>query len=142
MIQSTQLTTAAQLAAMPAAMVTASYSYAGGPAPTNSLGLPGTIKALNVDVNFSTQQITSYSLQASAIADWNLTGKGSIANFTGTNGIALSGTCSGCNLGMGSTAASGMAHGAFVGPAADGMITTFGLSAAGKSLTGAAYLAR
>jgi hypothetical protein len=141
MIQSAQLTSAAQLAAMPATMVTASYSYAGGPAPTNYLGAPGKINSLQVDVNFSTQQITNYSLSASAVADWKVNGSGSIANFTGTPGIMLSGSCSGCNPG-GSPTAHGSAHGAFVGPAAQGMISTFGLSAAGYSLNGAAYLAR
>jgi len=142
MIESSQMTSASQLAAMSAKLVTASYSYAGGPAPTNYLGNPGTIHSLQVDVNFSTQQITNYSLQASVIADWKATGSGSIANFIGTPGIALSGTCSGCNPGNGTFAASGTAHGALVGSAADGMITSFGLSSAGKSLNGAAYLAR
>lgn len=141
-IQSTDLTSPAQLAAMPAQMMTASYAYTGGPAPTNGAGVPGTIQALNVDVNFSTQQITNYSLKASALATWNASGSGSIANFTGATGIALNGTCSGCNPGPGLTAASGSAHGAFVGPAAEGMITSFGLSAAGKSLSGVADLAR
>ncbi len=142
MIESSQLTSAAQLAAMPAAMVTASYGYVSGPAPTNGIGTPGAIKALNVDVNFSTQQITNYSLQASALADWKASGSGSIASFTGATGIALSGSCSGCNPGKGSPTASGAAHGAFVGAAAEGMITSFGLTAAGKSISGAAYLAR
>lgn len=142
MIESTQMTTAAQLAAMPAKMVTASYSYVSGPALTNTIGSPGAIKSLDVDVNFSTQQITNYSLQASVLADWKARGSGSIANFTGTAGIALSGSCSGCNPGMGASSARGTAHGAFVGPAAEGMITSFGLSAAGKSLSGSAYLER
>jgi hypothetical protein len=142
MIASTQMTTAAQLAAMPAAMVTASYAYAGGPAPTNGLGVPGAIQSLNVDVNFSTQQITNYSLEASALASWKASGSGSIANFTGTTGIALGGSCSGCNPGAGMSTAGGTAHGAFVGPAAEGMITSFGLSAGGKSISGAAQLAR
>jgi len=142
MIESSQMTGAAQLAAMPAKMVTASYSYVSGPALTNTIGSPGAIKSLDVDVNFSTRQITHYSLQASVLADWKASGSGSIANFTGTTGIALNGTCSGCIPGAGTIAASGIAHGAFVGPAAEGMITTFGLSAAGKPLNGAAYLAR
>jgi hypothetical protein len=69
-------------------------------------------------------------------------GSGSIANFTGASGIALSGSCSGCTPGAGSPTAQGTAHGAFVGAQAEKMITTFGLSAANKSVTGAAYLAR
>lgn len=142
MIESTRMTTPAQLAAMPAAMVTASYAYAGGPAPTSGFGLPGAVKSLDVEVNFATQQITNYNLQATALGDWKAQGSGSLANFTGTAGIALSGSCSGCNPGLGAPAARGTAHGAFVGPAAEGMITSFGLSAAGKSISGTAYLER
>jgi len=142
MIESSQMTKAAQLAAMPAVMTMASYTHVGGPAPTNYLGTSGKIDSLQVDVNFSTQQITNYSLKASVLADWQASGSGSIANFTGTTGIALSGSCSGCNPGKGSPTASGTAHGAFVGSAAEGMITSFGLTAAGKSISGAAHLAR
>lgn len=122
-------------------LVNASYSYAGGPAPTNNLGESGSIKTLNVNVDFTNQQITNYHLQASARADWDVTGKGSISAFTGISGIELKGTCTGCSA-AGSPTASGTAHGGFVGPAAEGMITTFGLTSSGKSLSGAAYLTR
>lgn len=141
-IQSTQVTTAAQLAALPAALVTATYSYAGGPAPTNSLGQQGSIRSLDVGVDFSTQMITRYGLEASVYGEWSVQGSGSIANFTGAAGIALSGNCSGCTPGAGAPTAQGTAHGAFVGAQAEKMITTFGLSSANKSVTGAAYLAR
>jgi hypothetical protein len=36
----------------------------------------------------------------------------------------------------------GTAHGGFVGAAAEGMITTFGVTSSGNSLSGAAYLTR
>jgi hypothetical protein len=142
MIQSTQLTSATQLGALPASLVTANFAYAGGPAPTNSLGQQGSINALDVSVNFSTQMVTNYSVQASVQGDWSANGSGSIANFTGAAGIALRGNCSGCTPGTGSPAAQGTAHGAFVGSQAEKMITTFGLSSAGKSIAGAAYLSR
>lgn len=141
MIIATNLTSAAQLATMAPGVMTATYSYAGGPAPTNGIGTQGAITSLQVGVNFSTQQITNYDLQASALANWNVSGSGSIAQFTGTGGIALGGTCTGCTPG-GMPAASGTAHGAFVGSQAEGMTTTFGLTSAGKSLSGAAYLTR
>jgi len=129
------------LSKLPPALMTASYNYAGGPAPTNGLGNVGKIDALKVDVNFTTQQITNYNLQASAIGSWNVNGSGSIAAFTGPSGIALSGTCTTCSGGsMGK--ADGTAHGGFVGAQAEGMITTFGVTSAGKSLSGAAYLTR
>jgi len=142
MIQSTQLTSATQLGALPASLVTATYSHVGGPAPTNVLGQQGGIKALDVSVNFSTQMVTNYSVQASVLGDWSANGSGTIANFTGAAGIALKGNCSGCTPGAGSPTAQGTAHGAFVGSQAEKMITTFGLSAAGKSIAGAAYLSR
>jgi hypothetical protein len=97
----------------------------------------GAINSLAVGVNFSTQQITSYALNASAGGvTWNVDGNGAIAQFTGVTGIALTAA------GKLPAAITGTAHGAFVGAAAEGMITSFGLSAAGKSLSGAAYLER
>ncbi|MGE5946573.1 MAG: FecR domain-containing protein [Betaproteobacteria bacterium] len=123
------------------AMASFNYTHAGGPAPTNGLGGVGKIDALTVGVNFTTQQITNYNLQATAIGTWNVNGSGSIAAFTGTSGIGLNGTCSNCAGGsMGQ--AVGTAHGGFVGAAAEGMITTFGLTSSGNSISGAAYLTR
>jgi FecR protein len=137
-ISSTGPTT--NLAALSPTVVTATYDkIVGTPAVTNSLGQTGTIDGLKVNVNFSTQQITNYSLQASAVGKWDVNGAGSIAAFTGTSGIALNGTCSGC-LGGSMGTASGTANGAFVGPQAEGLMTSFGLTSAGKSISGAAYL--
>jgi len=127
------------LANLPASLVKANYSYVSGPAPTNNLGEAGKINRLDVSVDFSKQQITDYQLQATSRGVWNASGSGSISAFTGASGIALSGTCSNCSGGsMG--AADGTAHGGFVGSGAEGMITTFGATSAGKSISGAAYL--
>jgi hypothetical protein len=142
---STQLTTAAQLAALPPALVSATYSYAGGPAPTNQAGVAGSITGLNVGVNFSTQTINSYSVAATvAGANWtaNATSSASFAQFTGGSGITLRGNCANCTPGGGAPTAQGTAHGAFVGPAAERMITSFGLRAANQSISGAALLSR
>jgi hypothetical protein len=140
-ISSMDMTTTAQLAALPAGLVNATYSYVGGPAPTNQAGVQGTINSLAVDVNFSSQNV-NYALNASAAgATWAANGGGSIAQFTGVSGIALAGGCTGCQ-GMGTQVATGTAHGAFVGPQAEQMISAFGLSAAGKSISGVAHLAR
>jgi hypothetical protein len=142
-IQSTNLTTATQLAAMPSSLVSATYNYAGGPPPTDKLGNPGVINSLSVGVNFSSQTITNYAVNATVGAqNWSASGSGSIANFTGASGISLSGNCSGCANGGGAPAANGSAHGAFVGSAADRMITSFGLKSAGNAMSGAAYLSR
>jgi hypothetical protein len=140
---STQLTTAAQLAALPPALVSATYNYMGGPAPANQAGTTGSISALSVAVNFSTQTVSNYSVAANAGgASWTASGSGSLAQFTGGSGIALSGQCAGCTPGSGTPTAQGSAHGSFVGPAAERMLTSFGLKAANQAISGAAVLSR
>jgi hypothetical protein len=142
-IESSDMTSAAQLSALPASAVTATYAHTGGPAPTNYLGQAGKINSLQVDVNFATQQVTNYALDATLSAThWTAKGNGSFVQFTGPGGIDLTGNCAGCTSGAGAATAQGTAHGAFVGPKAEEMITTFGLTAAGQSLTGAAMLKR
>ncbi|MDH5576929.1 MAG: FecR domain-containing protein [Betaproteobacteria bacterium] len=133
------------LAALPASLVSATYTYAGvGPAPTNQLGQAGTINSLSVGVDFSRQMVTSYDLNASAAGTtWssqlNTTAPRSIADFTGVGGVRLTGTCTTC--GGGTTG--GSAHGIFVGTQAGDLITTFGLSGtANQALSGAALLSR
>jgi len=122
----------------------ATYSYAGsGPGAHTGAGVPVSSMSLNVGVNFTNQTITNYALNATAgSTNWSANGNGSFTQFTGPGGISLSGNCTGCTPGGGSPAASGTAHGAFVGgPTAPGMITSFGLSSAGgQSLSGAALL--
>ncbi len=139
-IDSQMKTLPAQLATLSASGVKGSYSYAGNGSVANYLGTPGTIEKLEVGVDFSKQKITSYDLQAKVIGDWKASGSGSFAQFTGTSGIQLTGKCSGCTPGNGSPTASGTAHGAFVGDAAQKMITSFGLSSAGQALSGTALL--
>ncbi len=138
-IESNQLTTGAQLLALPPGLVTANYSYVGGPPPTDNLGAQGTITGLNVGVNFSTQLVTNYTVGASVgTTNWNASGSGSFSLFTVGTGIPLTGTCTGCAM----TKATGMANGAFVGSAAEKMITTFGLQTPTQAISGAAYLSR
>jgi len=137
-IESTQLTSAAQLAALSHNLVSADYRYVGGPAPTNQLGVQGTINSLTVGVNFSTQTISRYHLDATVGTSWVADIKpgtsATIADFTGANGIQLQGKTS--------ATANGTAHGLFVGSAAEKMITSFGLKAGGDAISGAAYLSR
>ena len=140
---SANLTTPAQLAALGAGAVNATYNYLGGPAPTNPAGVQGKVNSLSVGVNFGTQAITSYALSATVDGkSWNAKGNGSIAQFTGASGIALTGTCAGCSPPAPATGANGAANGAFVGGAAEKMITSFGLTSAKVSMSGAAYLGR
>jgi hypothetical protein len=138
-----------RLADLSPTLTTATYSYAGGPGATTGAGAAATINALSVGVNFSSQSITSYQLSASGggatwTAGLNSSAPHSFTDFTGPGGIRLTGSCLGCaGSNPNGSAASGTAHGAFVGGSmAPGMITSFGLSASGKSLAGAALLAR
>jgi hypothetical protein len=133
------------LVAVGKTMASATYSYKqnlGYSVASSGTGAPATLQSLDVLVNFTTQHVDSYVLQASQSASqWNASGSGSVAAFTGTSGIALTGSCSNCSGNTNGTA-SGTAHGTFVGSQAEGLITSFGLSASGKSLSGAAYLTR
>jgi len=138
---SNQLTSAAQLSALPPALVSATYNYAGGPAPTDLLGAQGSIKALTVGVNFSKQTIDNYALTANVGATtWNASGSGTFAQFGGSSGINLKGTSSTCSTC--SSPATGSASGAFVGSSAERMITSFGLKDSKDGISGAALLSR
>lgn len=140
-VSATSTTSAAQLAAMPASMVTATYNYTGGPLPTNHLGTQGAVTGLSATANFATQAITNYNLNATVGATtWAASGSGSFAQFAGS-GIALNGSCAGCTAAP-STAATGQAHGVFVGDAAQGILTAFGLKSATHAISGSAYLKR
>jgi len=149
-ITSMSTTTPTELAALGSTVKSATYSYMGGPAPTDQLGNAGAIKSLTVGVNFSTQQITNYAVSASAGAtaaptSWTANGSGTISQFTGSSGIALTGSCTGCTSaapGTPGATAQGTANGAFVGSAAQRMITSFGLKAANQAIAGVGYLAR
>ena len=144
-MQSTNLTTAEQLATLGASGMTATYNYLGGPAPANQAGTQGRIDSLTVGVNFGTQQV-SYNVGATVDAKaWQGTGSGSVAQFSGSGGIALNGSCTGCNTVRPTVSipAQGSANGAFVGPAAERMITSFGLKAANQqAISGTGYLGR
>src|SRR5262245_33367643 len=118
---SNNLTTAAQLGALAAQNVSATYNYLGGPNPTNQNGTQGTINSLTVGANFGTQTITSYAVNATVDSKvWNASGSGSIAQFTSSAGINLNGTCAGCTAAP-QTGATGSANGAFVGSNAEKM---------------------
>lgn len=139
---SNNLTTPAQLGALAAQNVSATYNYLGGPAPTNQNGVQGAINSLTVGVNFGTQAITSYGVNATVDSKtWNASGSGSIAQFTSSAGINLNGSCVGCTAAP-QTGATGSANGAFVGSNAEKMITSFGLKSSQQTISGAAYLGR
>ena len=136
-------TDATQLGALISGGVIASYTNKGGAQfVSNFEGTPGTfnpVNGLTVGVDFGKQMVTNYDLDVTVVGNWKASGSGAISQFTGPTGILLNGTCTGCSGGS-SITASGTAHGTFVGPAADGLITTFGMSAGNKSISGASSL--
>lgn len=143
-ISSTNLTTAAQLAALPQQLVTAEYNYVPGSGAVSGTGSSsGTINRLSVGVNLTTQTITNYSVNATVGAqNWTGNGSGSFAQYMSSGGISIDGTCSGCALGAGSPTAHGTANGGFVGSDAGAMITAFGMKAANQSMSGTGLLTR
>jgi hypothetical protein len=143
-ISSTNLTTAAQLAALPPQLVTATYNYVSGTGAVNGTASPnGVINALSVGVNLTTSKITNYSVNATVgTQNWSGSGSGTFAQFMGSQGISLRGECSGCVLGAGSPTSQGSATGGFVGNQAQGMITAFGFKAANQSISGTGLLSR
>jgi hypothetical protein len=143
-IASTNLTTAAQLAALPQQMVTANYNYVPGTgAVSGTASANGTINRLSVGVNLTTHTITNYYVGATVDAQkWSGSGSGTFAQFMSTPGISIDGKCSGCVPGGGYPTAHGTANGGFVGSQAERMITSFGLKAANQSIGGTGFLAR
>ena len=140
-INTSQPTSASQLAALPGnGVVTATYIYAGqGTKPTNELGQTGALVSATAIANFTTQQMTGFTLNAVTPGKtWNVTGSGSFAQFGSNNGIALSGFCGGCTT----TAATGRASGQFAGTQAQGILTGYGAQSGTSTVTGAALLTR
>ena len=143
-IQTNNLTSAAQLAALPPQVVTATYNYVSGSGGVSGTASPtGTINALSVGINLTTQTITNYNVSATVGAqNWNASGSGSFTQYQSSSGISIDGKCSGCVPGAGGPTAHGTASGAFVGSQAEGMITSFGMKAANQSMSGVGLLSR
>ncbi len=136
--------------------IVGTYSIAPGSFPTalNGFADGGNIVGANATVNFSTGNITSFSVNGSggAFGVWsaNSTGSTLISTFQSWMGVGLSGSCSGGSAstacaGMGTTIA-GKAVGAFSGTQAGGIISTVGVEAVNGSNTdrvgGVLYLKR
>jgi hypothetical protein len=143
-ISSTNLTTAAQLAALPPQVVTATYNYVPGTGAVNGTASPnGVINSLSVGVNLSTATVTNYSVNATVGSQtWTGNGSGTFTQYMSNSGIGIDGKCAGCSAGAGSPTAHGTATGALVGGQAEGMITAFGMKAANQSMSGTGALAR
>jgi hypothetical protein len=120
---------------------TASYSFAGGSAPTRmdasgNIAVGG-VNHFNVDVDFD-----------SATLDVDLSVLMEGANIDGTAlGAAISSLKSGLSLGVtdssdGGFSGTGTLNGQFVGPDAEGMINVYQLQSVGGDISGSAFLQR
>ena len=145
-VNTSNLTTPTQLSAM--LPITAAYSFVGGTRPTDELGRVGDLTAISANINFATQKISGYSLSANNSGRaWEAQGSGTFGQFLSSNdGLRLDGLCTGCRSdGLGNpvtSTANGFAKGAFVGSKAQGLITTYGLQANEKGISGVAVLKR
>jgi FecR protein len=145
-LNTSNLTTQTQLAAL--LPITATYGFVGGTRPTDEFGRVGDLTRISANVNFSTQQITDYTLSANNSGrTWDAHGSGTFGQFlSSNNGLRLDGLCTGCSTDASgnpiTSTANGFAKGAFVGSQAQGLITTYGLQANEKGISGAAVLKR
>lgn len=168
-IYSPHVTSATELEALKAAasgnkanpaLVTATYTYVGGPTPVRSDGQNGQINSMTVGANFSAQKITQYDVnlqfgtgQTAQVWDAHLdpskADKATFANFSGAGassagggpGIGLNGNCVNCTNG---TVVNGTARGQFTGNDARGLMTVFELQNGvnGAIVTGTGALKR
>jgi hypothetical protein len=141
-ISSNNLTTAAQLAALPPQLVTATYTGSGSATGGPNNPVTGTA-SLSVGINLTTQTVTNYSVNATVGAqNWTGNGSGSFSQYMSSSGISIDGKCSGCVPGQGAPTSHGTATGAFLGSQAEGMMTSFGMKAANQSMSGTGLLSR
>ena len=114
-------------------MKAASYSLLAGTQPSTELpNSAGTLQALDILVDFASQQIADYKLQLSVSGR---TYTASAAQKVGLGSqfiVPLQASCSGCAT----ATLTGEAEGAFIGPKAEGIITGYAL---GKNSTEYTY---
>lgn len=145
LLNAARLTNSNELRAL---SMTATYNLVNSTRPTDELGRVGELTKLSAKVNFATQQVSEYTIIANnAGRNWTAQGNGTFGDFlTSSNGLRLNGHCTGCQPdgagGPVTSTANGFAKGAFVGSQAQGAITTYGLQANEKGLSGAALLKR
>ena len=143
-VNATRLTSSNELLALP---ITATYSLVNATRPTDELGRVGELTKLSAAVNFSTQKITDYTISANNSGrSWDAQGAGTFNEFLNKDGLKLNGFCTGCQTdaagGAITSTANGFAKGAFTGSQAQGLISTYGLQANEKGISGAAVLTR
>ncbi|MCP5138190.1 MAG: FecR domain-containing protein [Gammaproteobacteria bacterium] len=113
------------------ALSSASFTYLGGTSPTDELGRTGSITSATMSVDFLSQSITSYNINATTPGrTWALNSTTTTSFVSAKSGnMALTGTCTGCST----TPVVGSASTEFVGNNASHAISSFGGSIADNS---------
>lgn len=141
-----QISSATSLTAAAMGGMTATYWVMGGSTPTSEiLGESGHLETLSATVNFSQQKITDYTIKVS-FADRSFKANGGGVTIAPTFNIGLKGDCQGCSSANPTALipVGGQASGAFIGPKAEGMITSYGLQTqnADRATSGVAVMQR
>lgn len=141
-----QISSATSLTSAAMGGMTATYWVMGGTTPTSEIfGESGHLETLSATVNFSQQKITDYTIKVS-FADRSFKANGGGVTIAPTFNIGLSGDCQGCSTANPSALipVNGQASGAFIGPKAEGMVTSYGLQTqnADRATSGVAVLQR
>ena len=125
--------------------ITASYSLFGGTSPTSDTGETGTLSSLKATVDFAQQKITDYQMRID-FANRSFKASGGGISIAPTFNMSLSGDCQGCAAASPTqlVPVSGIANGAFIGPKAEGIVTSFGLHTqnADHAVSGVAIIKR
>lgn len=121
------------------------YNVYGNTQPTDHQGGVGTLSNMDIMFDFSNQEITDLDMSVSTPATGTISASGSalsipIDDFTGPNGMDLNST-NGISV---TTGYQGTINGSFVGPNAEGVITTYGFredtTPSTKAVSGTALL--
>lgn len=140
-----QISSAASLTSAAMGGITASYSLFGGTSPTSDTGETGTLSSLKATVDFAQQKITDYQMRID-FANRSFKASGGGISIAPTFNMSLSGDCQGCAAASPTqlVPVSGIANGAFIGPKAEGIVTSFGLHTqnADHAVSGVAIIKR
>ena len=141
-----QISSATSLTAAAMGGISATYTAIAGTTPTSEIfGESGHLAMLKATVDFSQQKITDYQMKVD-FADRSFKASGGGVSIAPTFSVGLSGDCQGCSTANPSALipVSGQANGAFIGPKAEGMVSSFGLQTqnADRAVSGVAVLKR
>lgn len=125
----------------------ATYNSVGGNIIKDGNAVMSGIITGSAVVDFTAQAISNYTINItnSPLGNFNAVGSGTINDFVSSPGINLVGSCNGMGVCYTGVTVYGKAHGAFVGHAAEGLISAYNLNlsnASGVKVGGVIYMKR